>query len=116
MLAYTNKELSDLDLLGYTHIPDVFTGELLQKLQSKNLKRWKAFKKSKLYNRYYGTARKRTKFRGSTVMFLADGRYDLELDFGVFLSDKFLKSEKILSIVNPLFKDGYTCYGGSLPS
>jgi hypothetical protein len=53
----------------------------------------------------------------STVFFLAPGRYDLALDHGVFTSDKFLRNEKIMSVIDAVFPfNGFMSYAGSLPS
>jgi ectoine hydroxylase-related dioxygenase (phytanoyl-CoA dioxygenase family) len=106
----------ELKTKGYTVLPEVFTGKLLSKLIRKNESYWKGFKSSKLYQRNYGSIRRRSKFRGSTVMFLTSGRYDLALDHGIFQSRKFLENKKVLTIVNSLFKTGYTSYAGSVPS
>jgi ectoine hydroxylase-related dioxygenase (phytanoyl-CoA dioxygenase family) len=110
---YTVKShLNELNKKGFTRIDNVFSGEFLDKLKKKNLKRWKAFKKSSIYS----TIIKRAKFRGSTVMFLVDGRYDLALDFGVFQSNKFIENKKIMKVVDSLFKTGFTYFAGSIPA
>jgi ectoine hydroxylase-related dioxygenase (phytanoyl-CoA dioxygenase family) len=110
------KALNDLDTYGFTHIDSVFTGKLLQKLRRKNLKRWEKLQASKIMRKHDWSLKRRTKFRGGTVMFLANGRYDVALDYGVFQSKEFVENEKIMKVVRAVFKTGHTHFSGSVPS
>jgi ectoine hydroxylase-related dioxygenase (phytanoyl-CoA dioxygenase family) len=109
--------LKELKVRGVTVIPNAFSVKFLDKLRRKNKKRWKSFKASDVFAANVGRARKRASFKDSTVFFLAPGRYDLALDHGVFTSDKFLRNEKIMSVIDAVFPfNGFMSYAGSLPS
>jgi hypothetical protein len=105
------RVMADLEIDGFAIIPNVFSREALSELQKENEKYWKAFKKSSVTNKD-GVG----SFRGRTVLFLESGRYDLELDFGIFQSRRFLRNPRIIRIANKLLKSDYISYAGSLPS
>jgi hypothetical protein len=103
--------LADLEIDGFAIIPNIFSGEALSELQKQHKKYWEAFKKSSVANRN-GVG----SFRGSTVLFLEKGRYDLELDFGIFRSRRLLQNNRIINITKKMLKSNYISYAGSLPS
>jgi ectoine hydroxylase-related dioxygenase (phytanoyl-CoA dioxygenase family) len=103
--------MADLETDGFAIVPNIFSREALSELQKEHEKYWKAFKKSSVVSKN-GVG----SFRGSTVIFLEKGRYDLELDFGIFRSRRLLHNRRIINITNKLLKSDYISYAGSLPS
>ena len=103
--------MKELEKNGFAIVPDVFSKETISELTNRHQKYWKAFKKSTVANNNgVGT------FRGRTVLFLKEGRYDLDSDFGIFQSHKLLANKTIISIVDETIKSNYMSYAGSLPS
>jgi ectoine hydroxylase-related dioxygenase (phytanoyl-CoA dioxygenase family) len=103
--------MADLEINGFAIIPNIFSREALSELQKEHEKYWETFRKSSVTNRNGVGA-----FRGNTVLFLERGRYDLELDFGIFRSKRLLQNSRIIKITNKLLKSNYISYAGSLPS
>ena len=103
--------MDELHKNGFTIIPNVFSMNTMLELKNAHEKYWEAFKIAIVTNRN-GIGF----FRGHTVTFLKKGRYDLELDFGIFRSKKLLDNEIITNIVNKTIKSNYISWAGSLPS
>lgn len=96
---------------GFAVIPDVFSEKTILALKKEHERYWNAFKKASVANRN-GVG----SFRGHTVLFLEKGRYDLDLDFGIFQSKQLLENNDIKAIVRKTIKSNYISYAGSLPS
>jgi hypothetical protein len=96
---------------GFAIIPNVFSHETILELKNKHQKYWMAFKKSHVVNNN-GVGF----FKGHTVLFLEDGRYDLDLNFGIFRSSKLMDNMILKSIIDKTIISNYICYAGSIPS
>jgi hypothetical protein len=107
----TIRAMMELDKNGFTIIPNVFSKKSIFDLNKEHETYWRAFKRTFVANRN-GVGY----FRGRMVLFLEKGRYDLDLDFGIFRSKRFLENTTIKHIVNNTIKTNYISYAGSLPS
>lgn len=105
------RGMAELDKNGFTVIPNLFLKKTILELKKGHERYWNAFKKASVANKN-GVG----SFRGHTVLFLEKGRYDLDLDFGIFRSKQLLESNNIKTIVNKTIKSSYIFYAGSLPA
>lgn len=105
------RAMRELNRDGFTIIPNAFSETSISLFKKEHEKYWKAFKNALVRNTN-GVGY----FRGQTVSFLEKGRYDLELDFGIFRTRRLLQNSTIMSIVNRTLKRNYIAYAGSLPS
>jgi hypothetical protein len=103
--------MNELEKNGFAVIPYVYSEQTILELNHEHQKYWTAFRDAGVVNNN-GVG----SFRRHTVLFLEKGRYDLDLDFGIFRSSKLLDNAIIRSIVDKTIKSNYICYAGSLPS
>lgn len=104
-------ELKKLETDGFVIVPDVFSKNMITKVRRKYKKFWKEFRKDIPKGKKAGI----TDFQGCTALFLGKGRYDLELDWGIFKSKKLIWPEQIKYLVDTHIGKECIAYSGSLP-